>query len=424
MAERYSYRKDPHSMPDPTNNDLRRQSILVVTQNAADLEALREKLGANEYDLRQAEDPDRALARAQSEKPDLVLLDMTGPDPDGLEFCQALRHSPETDAVPVVLIVDSETEVSEHMLEMGADGFVSRPFRQAVLRSRVRTLLRMKEWHEKVAEQNRKLLEVNARLDAINQELMARNRELEQSMEMAHRLQSAMLPQKYPRVENVHFSHYYSPAEAVGGDIFHIDGLPGGRAAIFLADVSGHGIRAALITSIVKAVIDYIDVTEKTPTDVLSDFNTRFRSVLGPLAPQIYATGVVILVEGESRTISMANAGHPCPLLISREDGTAEPIMRLEDTGPALGFLSDPDYPTFQRELTTGDTVLTFTDGIYEILNAEDEMFGLDRLRALVADNTHLIPRDLIQKLVTETEEFMAAPRRPDDVCIVTVEMA
>ncbi len=292
-----------------------------------------------------------------------------------------------------------------------------------MLRSRVRTLLRMKEWHERVAEQNRELLEVNARLDHTNQELMSRNRELEQSMEMAHRLQDAMLPQKYPRVANVSFSHMYSPADAVGGDIFHITGLEDGRAAIFIADVSGHGIRAALVTSIVKTVIDYIDLSDKTPADALKDFNSRFRSVLGPLTPQIYATAVLMMVDGTKRSIALANAGHPTPLLVSKERMTAEPIMGLDDSGPALGFLPDPQYPTYERELAVGDIVLSFTDGIYEVISEEGEMFGLDRLQSLVADNAHLIPRDLIQKMVTETEEFMNTPRRPDDVCIVAVEM-
>jgi len=411
-------------MAEATKNKPRRQLILLVSHWAEDLGELQEKLGEDDYELLQVRSTEEAMGRVEARKPDMVLLDMTGPHvDDGGSLCRCLRQDTATEAIPVLLIVHDETDVTEAVLKSGADGFIGRPFRRAVLRSRVRSMLRMKKWHERVAEQNRELLEVNARLDHTNQELMTRNRELEQSMEMAHRLQDAMLPQKYPRLANVSFSHMYSPAEAVGGDIFYITGMQDGRAAIFIADVSGHGIRAALITSIVKTVIDYIDMTDKTPSDILKDFNSRFRSVLGPLAPQIYATGVLMMVDGENRSISMANAGHPTPLLVSKERMTAEPIMGLDDSGPAFGFLPDPIYPTYERGLSTGDIVLSFTDGIYEVMNEEDEMFGLKRLRSLVSDNAHLIPRDLIQKLVTETEEFMDSPRRPDDVCIVAVEM-
>jgi sigma-B regulation protein RsbU (phosphoserine phosphatase) len=410
-------------MADPTRNKPRLQQILLVSQWAEDLGELQEKLGGDDYELVQAGTIQDAQGHIEAHRPDLVLLDATGPSVDGAEFLQRLRHGAGTESIPVIIIVHDESEVTDAFLSSGADGFIGRPFRRAMLRSRVRTLLRMKEWHERVAEQNRELLEVNARLDHTNQELMARNRELEQSMEMAHRLQDAMLPQKYPRIANVSFSHMYSPADAVGGDIFHITGIGEGRAAIFIADVSGHGIRAALVTSIVKTVIDYIDLRDKTPSDALKDFNSRFRSVLGPLTPQIYATAVLMFVDGNKRSIALADAGHPTPLLVSKERMTAEPIMSLDHSGPALGFLSDPAYPTFEREMAPGDIVLSFTDGIYEVINEQGEMFGLDRLQALVADNAHLIPRDLIQKMVTETEEFMASPRRPDDVCIVAVEM-
>jgi len=410
-------------MSEETRHKPRRQRILLVSPWAEDLGELQEKLGGAEYELVQVQNTEEAAARIRADKPDLLLLDVTGPDSDGRSFCRRLREDAATEALPVIIIVHDERDVTEAILDSGADGFIGRPFRRPMLRSRVRTLLRMKELHDQVAEQNRELLEVNARLDRTNQELMARNRELEQSMEMARRLQDALLPQKYPRLPNVSFSHMYAPADAVGGDVFHITDLPQGRAAIFIADVSGHGVRAALVTSIVKTVIDYIDLRDKTPSDVLKDFNSRFRSVLGPLAPQIYATGVLIMVDGRKRSISLASAGHPCPLLVSKASMSAAPIMGLDETGPAIGFLPDPEYPTHEQDLSTGDIVLSFTDGIYEVLNAEGEMFGLKRLQELVSDNAHLIPRDLIQKVVTETEEFMASARRPDDVCIVAVEV-
>ncbi len=400
------------------------QTILVVTDTPEDLEVLQQQLGGEGYRLVQAWGAEHALESVESEQPDLVLLELTSADGEAVAFCDGIRNRAETEAIPVIIIADERrAQQEETVLDIGADGYICRPFEQVELVSRVRSLLRGKELHARVAEQNRQLLRVNAELDRLNQELIARNRELEQGMAMAYRLQEALLPQRYPRVKNISFSHKYLPAEAIGGDIFQLIGMPDGRGALFISDVSGHGVRAALITSIVKAVVDYIDFSDKTPQDVLKDFNSRFRSILGPLTPQIYATAVVMMVDGENRSVTVAAAGHPSPLLVSKSKMTAESVMSLEEVGPALGFVSDPEYPNCRRQLAVGDIILSFTDGIYEVANAQGQLFGLARLQRFVADNAHLIPRDLIQRIITETQDFMGTGRRPDDLCLVTIEV-
>jgi sigma-B regulation protein RsbU (phosphoserine phosphatase) len=400
-----------------------RRNVLVVTDTPEDMEALQSQLGEEGYELDQAWAADEALRRTREMRPALVLLDINMSEADGVEFCKQLHSRAETEAVPVIVIAEETDGQQERVLDIGADGVICRPFQAAELLTRVRTLVRMKDLHDRVAEQNRQLLDVNARLDQVNQEMMQRNRELEQGMAMARRLQEALLPQQYPHVKNISFSHKYTSADAIGGDFFQIEGMEDGRAAIFIADVSGHGVRAAIVASIVKTVIDYIDLNDKTPTEALQDFNSRFRSVLGPMTPQIYATGILMMVDGENRSVSLACAGHPSPLHVSKARATAEPLVGLDACGPAIGFLPDPEYPTVERKLEVSDIVLGFTDGIYEVINEQSEMLGLSRLQELVAANTRLIPRDLIQRIITETEEYMGTARHRDDICIVTVEV-
>ncbi|NLW50088.1 MAG: SpoIIE family protein phosphatase [Candidatus Brocadiaceae bacterium] len=395
-----------------------------MTDTPEDVEILRRQLGEAGCDLEQTWGVQAALRAIEQNPPDLVLLDMTNQESDGVELCGTLRSRPETVATPVIVISErTGVEQGQQVLDIGADGLICRPFEPVELLTRVRTLLRMKDLHDRIAEQNRQFMEANERLDLLNQELTIRNRELEQGLAMAHRLQEALMPQHYPHVKNVGFSHKYTPAEAIGGDVFQIIGVDENRAAIFIADVSGHGVRAAIVTSIVKTVIDYINVADKSPSDVLKDFNSRFRSVLGPMTPQIYATAAFMIVDGHRRRLSLACAGHPAPLHVSKRKATAEPLMDIDHTGPALGFLSDPEYPTVECELEAGDIVLGFTDGIFEVLSKDDEMFGLQRLQRLVASHTRLVPRDLIQRLISETNEFMGTTRRPDDVCLVAVEL-
>jgi len=410
-------------MSEQADNGSPGRTILVVTDTPEDVGVLDEQLAGTGCKLVQSWDTAQALKKVQESPPDLVLLDIATPGRRRLDFCRQLRANPETEALPVIVIGQPGGGHEEEIVAAGADGFIVRPFQRVELLSRVRTLLRMKELHDKVAEQNRQLLEVNARLDRLNQELVRRNRELEQGMVMARRLQEALLPQQYPAVKGIGFSHAYIPADTIGGDVFQFVGLSETRAAVFIADVSGHGVRAALITSIVKTVVDYIDFSDKTPTQVLQDFNSRFRGVLGPLTPQLYATAVLMVFDGEQRKLWAANAGHPRPLLVSKRHMSAAPVMSSDDCGPALGFLSSPDYPTAERDLEAGDIVLGFTDGVYEVLDEKGRMYGLRRLRKLVGENAHLVPRDLIQRIMTETEEFMGTSKRPDDVCIVATEL-
>lgn len=400
-----------------------KKNILVVTDTPEDLALLQSQLGDAGYELVQTWGVEQALKSIEAHRPDLVLLDVTSPGIQGLKLCGHLRQDPETEALPVIIIASPDAGWEQEAVDIGADGFICRPFERVELLSRVRTLLRMSELHRRVRQQNDELRDANIHMDRLIQELRTRNRELELGMEMAHRLQDAMLPQGYPRVENVHFAHKYTPAEAIGGDVFQIESIGDDRAAIFVADVSGHGVRAALVTSIVRTVVDYIDMSTKTPGEVLHDFNNRFRSVLGPLTPQIYVTAVVIFVDGANRTVHVANAGHPRPLLVSKRRNTAEPIMHPDDTGIAIGFISNPQYKTHTQKLDHEDTILAFTDGVFEVHDESEQMFGLKRLHEFVASNAHLIPRDLIQKIITETEEFMATSRRPDDLCMVTAEV-
>ncbi|KPK65794.1 MAG: hypothetical protein AMK73_01895 [Planctomycetes bacterium SM23_32] len=413
----------PQSPMASSQNNAERRNVLVVTDTPEDLEVLQGQLGEAGFELSQAWEPEDALRKVEENAPALVLLDIKMSEADGVEFCKRLHSRSETEAVPVIVIADQGDGQQERVLDIGADGVICRPFEAAELLTRVRTLVRMKALHDRVAEQNRQLLDVNARLDAVNQELTARNRELEQGIAMARRLQEALLPQQYPAIQNISFAHTYTSAQAVGGDFFQIEGLEDGRAAIFIADVSGHGVRAAIVASIVKTVIDYIDLNDKTPSQALQDFNSRFRSVLGPMTPQIYATAVLMMLDGESRSLSLACAGHPSPLHVRKREGSAEALVSVDVCGPAVGFTADPDYPTIERQLQVGDIVLGFTDGIYEVLNEEGEMYGLGRLQELVAAHTRLIPRDLIQRMISDTEEYMGTARHRDDICIVAVEV-
>ena len=391
--------------------------ILVVDKKPDDLRRIHEHLGSEGYEIEEASTCPEACDRVAEGKVDLMVLDASRHDPADVEACDRLHSDRRTASVPIIAVTDPDAEENGNTaVEVGADDFVVRPLQKTDLLVRAKMLLRLKGLHDDLRSRNKQLRE-------LNQELATRNQELEQGMEMAHRLQEALLPQEYPPLEHISFCHLYTPADAIGGDIFQIAQLEDGRAVIFLSDVSGHGIRAALVTSILKAVFEHVNPNDKNASQILSDVNSRFRSILGGLSPHIYATGFLLLVDGETCKITSACAGHVCPFLISKYNMNCRPLMGQEQIGPALGFFQDPDFPTVEQKLSPGDIVLGFTDGVYEVMNEEGEMYGLERLRQFIAHNARLIPRDIIEKVVRETDEFRGSHKRPDDVCLVALEV-
>ncbi len=390
--------------------------VLVVDDNPEDLKRLHKYLESEGYEVEEAQGCSEACERAASGAVDLLVLDVTGSEAETIALCALLHADPHTAALPVIAVSDAGAEDNAMTaVRVGADDFLRRPIKKGELLTRARTLLRMKRLHDDLRARN-------VEVEGVNQELARRNQELEEGMEMAYRLQQALLPQAYPEVRNISFCHLYMPAGVLGGDFFQITEMSGGRAALLLCDVSGHGIRAALITSILKAVFEHVYLEDKNPSQVLCDVNSRFRSILGQLSPPIFATGLLLVADGENCSVSLACAGHVCPFLIRKRDMSCEPLINDEQSGPALGFFPAPDYPTVERELSSGDIVLGLTDGVYEVMNEEGEMYGLERLRRCIARNARLIPRDLIQKIVTETDEFRGPRIRADDVCLVAVE--
>jgi len=394
-----------------------RKRILIVGRDRREAGRLRRYLAAEGYEVEEARECEEACERVATGEIDVVVLGDTFSEAEGCSVCERLHGNPDTAAVPIIAITDPKvSDRGMTAVRIGADDFITQPVSKAALLVRTKMMLRMKQLHDDLRARN-------ADLERVNQELAGRNRELEQGLEMAQRLQEALLPQHYPSVKNISFCHLYMPADVVGGDFFQITGMSRERAAILVCDVSGHGIRAALITSILKAVFEHVYFEDKNVTQILCDINSRFRSILGQLAPQIFATGFLLVVDGEGCTVSVACAGHICPFLIRKRDMSCEPLMSENQIGPALALFHSPDYPREELQLSSGDIVLGLTDGVYELLNPDGEMYGLERLRRFVAQNARLIPRDLIQKIITETDQFRGPRKRADDLCLVAVEV-
>ncbi|MDF7822578.1 SpoIIE family protein phosphatase [Pontiellaceae bacterium B12227] len=252
--------------------------------------------------------------------------------------------------------------------------------------------------------------------------------EMEAELQMAGELQKTFFPKSYPVFPDgvdaadslVRFCHYHHAGGMVGGDFCSIRKLSKTEVGIFLCDVMGHGVRAALGTAIVRAVVEEISHKEKDPGHFLAHMNQVLLPIMRQEDEFLYATACYMVVDVSTGLVRMANAGHPTPILLDAANQCAEWFEQGESiAGPALAICEDVGYATVERLLHPRDAVVLFTDGIYEVAGAGQEEFGEKRLLAAAQRHEELTLRELFPAMLNEARRFAAEGAFDDDVCLV-----
>jgi sigma-B regulation protein RsbU (phosphoserine phosphatase) len=272
-----------------------------------------------------------------------------------------------------------------------------------------------------------------AELARSREELRAKNSLMEENLRMAGEIQSAMLPQQYPvfphnvapEQSDFQFTHRYSPAETVSGDFFGITALSDNEAAVFICDVAGHGVRAALVTAMIRALAEELKPFAREPGVFLRKLNSDLCSILKSTGSPMLTTAFYLVADSRAGTVRYSNAGHPKPLLLRRAGNNVEALANnCGHSQPALGLFDDPPYETTEAKIAPGDCVMLFTDGLYEVQGADEELYSQQRLmvdvQALVGKN----PGQMFDALLEAVRAFSASHEFEDDVCLVGVEFA
>jgi sigma-B regulation protein RsbU (phosphoserine phosphatase) len=264
------------------------------------------------------------------------------------------------------------------------------------------------------------------------EELRAKNAQLEADFNMAREIQQIFLPHRYPTFpegvspeeSSLRFSHRYLPAAAVGGDFFDIFSITGSEAGVLICDVMGHGMRAALVTAIMRGLVEELMPVAADAGKFLTEINRSLHTILRRTREPFLATAFYAVADATSGDLHFASAGHPSPFLISRK---ARSVNRLKDLdarhGPALGLFEKAAYPTCNATLAANDLILFFTDGLFEVNNKEGEEFGQERLLAATRQRTGVPTEKLMDELLGEVQQFSSASEFDDDVCLVGMEM-
>ena len=273
----------------------------------------------------------------------------------------------------------------------------------------------------------------NLELARSQAELRKRNEIMEDDLRMAHEIQQAILPQQYPSFPAgvahdkslIRFCHRYHPTGQVGGDFFNILPLSDTKVGLFICDVMGHGVRAALVTAMVRAMVEELKSVAHDPGQFLTRINRDLRAILQQTGTPLFTTAFYLVADLERRQFFYANAGHPKPFLIHRGTGSVELLKNSDGKPrPALGLFQESIYPTSQVALSAGDLVMLYTDGLYEIEGKNAGQYSPELLLKAVENNLKRPCSELFDSLLAEVKEFSSSSNFADDVCLVAAEIS
>ncbi|MSU69805.1 MAG: PAS domain S-box protein [Opitutaceae bacterium] len=261
------------------------------------------------------------------------------------------------------------------------------------------------------------------------EELRRRTDEMETDVRMARQIQESFIPRTYPvfprgvppESSALRFAHCYIPATTLGGDFFSIVQLSDAKCGVLICDVMGHGVRAGLIAALIRGIVEELHDRAQDPTKVLAEINHTLTPILEKTGHPMFATVFFGVIDIVAQSLTYGNAGHPPPFVLRRTERT---VARLtaRDPEPAAGLVENFTYSRQQCPFRTGDTLLGFTDGLFEAADAAGHSFGETRLHDLVANNVTLSGTPLIDRLVGEIQAFTGQHDFADDLCVVAAE--
>ncbi len=271
----------------------------------------------------------------------------------------------------------------------------------------------------------------NTALSLSREELRAKNQLMQESLRMAHEIQLTMLPQQYPVFPHTiapgksafQFAHRYHPAETVSGDFFSISQLSDNEVGVFICDVTGHGVRAALVTAMIRALVEELKPIAHDPGMFLRKLNSDLCVILKTTGTPMLTTAFYLTANWETGVMRFANAGHPKPLLIRRSAGKVEPLVNASGRSqPALGLFDDPPYQASETTIVPGDFAMLFTDGLYEVQGPNEELYSQERLMLDVQNLINKPAGLLFDDLLEAVRAFSVSHEFEDDVCLVGME--
>ncbi|UCD63483.1 MAG: SpoIIE family protein phosphatase [Candidatus Zixiibacteriota bacterium] len=359
--------------------------------------------------------PTEALEYLKKSTVDLIISDFLMPEITGLELLeQARKMHPEVPRILLTGYADKKNAI-EAINAVGLFQYIEKPWDNENLKIVIRNGLNYKGL-ESVLKQKVKDLDV---LLMERQKLLDTTDMFQTELEMARRVQQSMLPESLPQLDDIRLTARYLPALEIGGDFYDVIALDRGRTAVLIADITGHGIQAALGTALLKFAFTSFRDSDVGATEILRGMNSvLFRG----LPSDIFVVALIVELDPGRGACNLVNAGVPHPVLLRKADGSME---RVTVNGLLLGMTDDDTYQPGEVEqvsLDRGDYLLLFTDGLTESADKTGEFFETRALLENVEKGLAKPGCEILNDLESAAAEFRQSARPDDDITMICIE--
>ncbi|MGY6530787.1 MAG: PP2C family protein-serine/threonine phosphatase [Cyanobacterium sp.] len=357
--------------------------ILIIDDDRTIQILLTRTLKKSGYEVSIASDGITGLELAEKIKPALIISDWLMPKLGGLDVCRQVKQNPAL-ATTFFILITSKISVDDRVqgLDAGADDFICKPIDLQELKARVRAGLRLHQLSQDLQKQ-KQLLEKQKKL------LEKQKHQLETELSEAADYVSVVLPESLHH-EKIDIDFRFIPSRQLGGDIFDYFFLDEENLVFYLLDVSGHGLGAALPSISTFNLLRYGNlgkVNYKEPNQVLFSLNNFFQM---SNKNDKYLTIWYGIYNLNTKKLTFSSAGHPPGIYVYRDNSSKSQILKLKTPGLPIGMFPNVNYDNSSYEIESPSTLYIFSDGIYEIIGPDQQMWGIDNFSDILEKESDL----------------------------------
>lgn len=373
--------------------------ILVTETNPASIKDLQAKFNGWGYGVLTAQVGPKTLDMIRNDGIDMVITDWMMKRRDGAEFCRKIRKLDTEKYIYTIFLTEREqTKDLVRMFKAGADDFLTKPFHREELWGRIKAGMRILEMENNLRKKNHLLKEAN--------------RKIMDDLKYAANIQKSFLPNDIPNINGVDVCWEFLPSDQLGGYMLNVLRLDEIHYGIYVLDVSGHGISAALLSVLLSRLLsenwDILKIRTKfppyyylaSPKKVLESLNKKF-----PMDSNIgqYFTILYGILNIYQKTFTWSNAGHPYPILINKNGAE----LLTDASGPPIGFFKEPKYQESQLHLEPNQKIILCSDGILDAMNRFDKKFSVSRLKEIIRKNRKLKLKEILSDIILDRKSVV-----------------
>ncbi len=381
-------------------------NVLIVDDSIIVREIVSRILNYKGIHAIEACDGAEAIQILETSNIDMVITDYLMPNVDGIELCQHIRQTMKNSLLPIIILTTAgEQSTVNKGIKAGANDYLTKPFSRHELLARLYNHAQLIRYHTSLQQE---IEERKKREEAMNREL-----------EQARQTQQMLLPRVLPNISQAQIVTKFIPLEQIGGDFYNIFELEDNQFGILVADVTGHGVSAALISFMVYGIFSETHRAGSS-TELVMNLTNGF--LQDKLQDGKFASLAYMIYDASTQVLTYTTAGHP-PAIVVRPE-TKETFL-LRTTGLFVGLFPNEmsNYDEHEFQLAPGDRLFLYTDAIIESMNEKEEIIGPKNLATFLLEHCDLPMEALLDKVYQYGMEFSHTTQYDDDFTLIGIDI-